>query len=92
MCAKDYLGKIVAPKGMGYVCVITGVPKTERNLTPSTIVMVEFPYEIYGYTHRCTFVSNETHYLIDRIKNIPLFDRPEIYRYYTLRELVILKN
>lgn len=92
MRAKDYLGKIVAPKGMRYVCVITGVPKTERNLTPSSIVMVEFPCEIYGYTHHCVYADNDTHYLIDRIKNIPLLDRPEIYRYFTLRELVILKN
>ena len=92
MCAKDYLGKIVVPKGMRYVCVITGVPKTERNLIPSSIVMVEFPCEISGYTHRCTFTSNETHYLIDRIKNIQPLDRQEIYRYFPLRKLVILKN
>lgn len=92
MLAKDYLGKIVVPKGIRYVCVITGVPKTERNPTPDTIVMVEFPCKILAYTHRCVFLSNETHYLIDRIKNIPPLDRPEIYRYFTLRELVILKN
>lgn len=92
MRAKDYLGKIVAPKGMRYVGVITGTPKTERNLTPDAIVMVEFPCEISGYTHRCVCASKDTHYLIDRIKNIPLLDRPEIYRYFNLRELVILKN
>lgn len=92
MYAKDYLGKIVVPKGMRYVCVITGVPKIERNLTPDSVVMVEFPCEVSGYTHHCVCASNETHYLIDRIKNIPLLDRPEIYRYFTLRELVILKN
>lgn len=92
MQAKDYLGKKVIPKGLNYVCVITGVPKTERNLSPYSIVMVEFPCEISGFTHRCTFVSNETHYLIDRIKNIPLFDRPEIYRYFPLKKLVIIKN
>lgn len=92
MLAKDYLGKIVVPKGMEYVCVITGVPKIERNLTPDTVVMVEFPCEISGYTHRCTLTSNERHYLIDRINNIPPLDRPEIYRYFTLSKLVILKN
>ena len=92
MCAKDYLGKIVAPKGTRYIGVITVVPKTKRNITQDTVVMVEFPCEISGYTHRCICTSNETHYLIDRIKNIPLFDRPEIYRYFNLRELVILKN
>lgn len=92
MCAKDYLGKIVAPKGTRYVCVITGVPKTERNLSPNAIVMVEFPCEISGYTHYCVCADNDTHYLIDRIKNIPLLDRPEIYRYFSLRELVILEN
>lgn len=70
MCAKDYLCKIVSPKGTNYVCVITGVPKTETTLTPENIVMVEFPCEISGYTHCCVFTSNETHYLIDRIKNV----------------------
>ena len=92
MCAKDYLGKIVAPKGTRYVCVITGVPKTERNLTPDSVVMVEFPCCLPGYTHQCIFTVNATHYLIDRIKNIPSLDRPEIYRYFSLGNLVILEN
>lgn len=92
MRAKDYLGKIVAPKETRYVGVITGVPKTERNLTPDTIVMVEFPCEISGYTHRCLYTFNDTEYLIDRIKNIQPLDRQEIYRYFPLRKLVILKN
>lgn len=92
MQAKDYLGKKVIPKGLNYVCVITGVPKTQRGLIQDSVVMVEFPCYLPGYTHQCTFTVNETHYLIDRIKNIPSLDRPEIYRYFSLGTLVILEN
>lgn len=92
MQVKDYLGKKVVPKGSNYVCVIAGVPKTQREPIQNSVVMVEFPCCLPGYTHQCTFTVNETYYLIDRIKNIPSLDRPEIYRYFTLRELVILKN
>ena len=68
MQAKDYLGKKVIPKGLNYVCVITGVPKTQRGLIQDSVVMVEFPCYLPGYTHQCTFTVNETHYLIDRKK------------------------
>lgn len=80
------------PKETGYVGVIAGVPKTKGDLTQDTIVMVEFPCEISGYTHRCLYTFNDTEYLIDRIKNIQPLDRQEIYRYFPLRKLVILKN
>lgn len=92
MQVKDYLGKKVIPKGLNYVCVITGVPKTQSGPTQYSVVMVEFPCYLPGYTHQCTFTVNETYYLIDRIKNISPLDRPEIYRYISLCNLVILEN
>lgn len=92
MQVKDYLGKRVIPKGLNYVCVIAGVPKTQRGPTQDSVVMVEFPCYLPGYTHQCTFTVNETHYLIDRIKNISPLDRPEIYRYISLGNLVVLEN